>query len=236
VNFVTVLGLGFFLGMRHATDSDHVVVVSAIVSRERTLRAAAPIGILWGIGHTLAIFVVGGAVILFGVVIPPHLGLALELGVALMLVVLGVRNIRIVVRSHVQFSLGHGQSVHSHGHSHAHSYASGGRLSQSQSMRALFVGIVHGLAGSAAIALLALAAIRNAFWALGYLLVFGTGTVAGMLIITTAMALPLVASARRSERLHRALGLVTGIASVAFGGLLIYEIGFVQGLFRANPR
>jgi high-affinity nickel-transport protein len=230
VNFATVLGLGFLLGMRHATDADHVVAVSAIVSRERTLRAAAPIGILWGIGHTLAIFVLGGAMILFGVVIPPHLGSALELCVALMLVVLGVRNIRSVVRSHVQFSPGHGQQAHTHTH------ASAGRLSRSQSMRALFVGIVHGLAGSAAIALLALATIRNAFWALGCLLVFGVGTIAGMLIITTAMALPIVASAQRFERLHRALGIVTGVASVAFGGLLIYEIGFLHGLFTANPR
>src|SRR5262245_40734713 len=93
-----VLALGFFLGMRHATDADHVVAVSTIVSRQRTLRAAAPIGMLWGVGHTLTILLVGGAILLFGIVIPPRLGLGMELSVALMLVLLGALNVHAVLR------------------------------------------------------------------------------------------------------------------------------------------
>jgi high-affinity nickel-transport protein len=236
VNVVAVLGLGFFLGMRHATDADHVVAVSAIVSREGTLRAATPIGILWGIGHTITIFLVGGAIILFGVVIPPHLGLAMELCVALMLVLLGAWNIRGVVRSAAQVPDERGLLLHADRHPHPHPHPHPESSTHAQSMRPLFVGIVHGLAGSAAIALLVLGTIRNTFWALGYLLVFGVGTIAGMLIITTAIALPIAATAKRFERLHGMLGIVTGVASIAFGGLLIYEIGFVHGLFTAHPQ
>lgn len=224
---VGILGLGFVLGMRHATDADHVVAVSAIVARERTLRAAAPIGILWGIGHTLTVFLVGGAIILFGVVIPPHVGLAMEFCVALMLVLVGGLNIGQLLRRRDAIA-------HEHdGHRHAH--GSREQASRRRSMRPLLIGTVHGLAGSAAIALLVLSTIRNAFSALGYLFIFGAGTLAGMLIITTAMALPVAATARRFERLHRTLGVLTGIMSITFGALLIYDIAFVHGLFSANP-
>ncbi len=140
MSFTAVLLLGFFLGMRHATDADHAVAVSTIVSRARTLRSAAPIGISWGLGHTLTIMLVGSAIIVFGVAIPPHIGLGMELGVAVMLVALGALNLRSVIRRE-------------------DSTARAG-LARSPA-RALFVGIVHGLAGSAAIALLVLGTIRS---------------------------------------------------------------------------
>src|SRR5215471_11529657 len=91
--FLSIIALGFFLGMRHATDADHVVAVTTIVSRERSVRGAALIGILWGLGHTLTIFLVGSFIILFGVVIPPRLGLTMELSVGLMLILLGILNL-----------------------------------------------------------------------------------------------------------------------------------------------
>ena len=102
-------------------------------------------------------------------------------------------------------------------------------------MRPFLVGTVHGLAGSVAIALLVLSTIRDTFSAVGYLFVFAAGTLAGMLAITSAMALPVAATARRFEGLHRTLGVLTGVVSVAFGALLIYDIGFVHGLFSASP-
>jgi high-affinity nickel-transport protein len=95
---LSILLLGFFLGMRHATDADHVVAVATIVSRERTLRAAAPIGVLWGLGHTLTILLVGGTIILFGIVIPPRVGLTMEFSVAVMLILLGALNLFTFVR------------------------------------------------------------------------------------------------------------------------------------------
>ncbi len=233
MNIAAILGFGFLLGMRHATDADHVVAVSAIISRERTLRAAAPIGVLWGAGHTITLLVAGGAIIIFSIVIPPYVGLAMELCVALMLMLLGGLNVRAGLREARAHILGKHRLVTDHVHADALGNVN---RSQSQSMRPLFVGVVHGLAGSAAIALLVLGVIRNALWAACYLLVFGLGTIAGMLLITTAMALPIAAAARRFGRLHRVLGLVMGLVSVSFGSLLVYDIGFVHGLFSNHPQ
>jgi high-affinity nickel-transport protein len=210
LNVVSFLFLGFFLGMRHATDADHVVAVSTIVSQARTARAAAPIGILWGLGHTLTILLVGGAIILFGIVIPARVGLGMELSVAMMLVVLGGLNVRGVVRDV--------------------------RVRSVRSVRPVIIGVVHGLAGSAAVALLVLGTIREPAWALGYLVVFGAGTIAGMLLITTALAFPIAAAAQRFDHFNRTLCAVTGLASIAFGAVLFYEIGFVQGLFTGSPQ
>jgi len=225
MNLAGVLTLGFFLGMRHATDADHVVAVSTIVSRGRTLLAAAPIGVLWGIGHTLTILLVGGIIVVFGIVIPPHLGLGMELSVAIMLVLLGAVNVRSVLRGTAEAP-----------HAHRHDEGATAQTGRGRSLRPLLVGIVHGLAGSAAVALLVLGAIRDALWAVGYLLVFGVGTIAGMLLIATAIAVPIATAARRFERLHRTLVVATGLASVVFGLVLVFEIGFVQGLFTSHPR
>jgi ABC-type nickel/cobalt efflux system permease component RcnA len=242
MSLAAVLALGFFLGMRHATDADHVMAVSTIVSRQRTLRAAAPIGMLWGIGHTLTILLVGGAIILFGIVIPPRLGLGMELSVALMLVLLGALNVRSVLRdarniagAHAAAPGGAGQApVHAPSDGgHVHAYAPSGL--RGASLRPLYIGIVHGLAGSAAVALLVLSAIGDGVLGLAYLLVFGAGTIGGMVLITTALAVPIAAAAQRFAQLHRALGVATGLASVAFGAVLVYEIGFVHGLFTADP-
>jgi len=210
VSLAAILLLGLVLGMRHATDADHVVAISTIVSRERSLRAAAPVGVLWGLGHTVTILLVGGLIVLFGVVIPPRVGLAMELAVAIMLVTLGAWNVAGARRS-------------------APDNAPRGRI------RPVVVGVVHGLAGSAAIALLVLGTIHDAAWSVAYLFVFGVGTVVGMLLVTFAMALPIAATARRFERLHQALAVATGAFSVAFGGVLVYQIGIVHGLFTGHP-
>jgi sulfite exporter TauE/SafE len=228
-----VLALGFFFGMRHATDADHVVAVSTIVSRERTLRAAAPIGVLWGLGHTLTIVLVGGAIVLFGFVISPRLGLGMEFTVALMLVLLGALTVRNVLRDSLSIA-----RIHGHGPVHDHSHAidpESRHHKRPRLVRPLLVGIVHGLAGSAAVALLVLGTIRDPIWAVAYLLIFGVGTIAGMLVITVALAMPLVLTVHRFERVHRALGLASGILSVVLGLFLAHEIGFVQGLFSDNP-
>jgi len=232
MGLLTILALGFFLGMRHATDSDHVVAVTTIVSREKSVRAASLVGALWGVGHTFTIMLVGGAIILFGIVFPARVGLTMEFSVALMLVLLGAMNV-LGFRKDVQKL----RSKHVHSGpfaDHADDVAHG--VPRSSALRSLVVGTVHGLAGSAAVALLVLSTIRNAGWALIYLFVFGVGTVAGMMLITSALAAPLIYTARRFSNWNRHVAWVTGLVSVALGLFLVYQIGFVNGLFGATPR
>jgi high-affinity nickel-transport protein len=218
---LAILLLGFILGVRHATDPDHVVAVSTIVSRERSLLAAMWIGTTWGIGHTVTILVVGGAIIAFKLVIPPRLGLTLELSVAAMLVVLGLFNLTSTMQ----------RSVEVGGHPRRETSVSLNRFT-----RPLLVGVVHGLAGSAAIALLVLGTVHGAGWASLYLGVFGLGTIAGMMLLTTAMMVPLAEAARRFASFDRGLARATGLLSLAFGLYLGYRIGYVDGLFLAQPQ
>jgi len=238
VTVLSIVLLGFSLGMRHATDPDHVVAVTTIVARERTLRGAALLGSLWGVGHTLTIVLVGGAIVVFGVVIPTRVGLTMELSVAIMLMLLGAINVGGVAR-HARATAGHAAAHGPHDHpegSHGRLDRGLGHLGVYQLARPLVVGVVHGLAGSAAVALLVLGTIRDPRWAIGYLLVFGLGTIAGMMLITAALAMPFALTARRFSRLNGWLGLASGLLSLAFGAFLVYQIGFVDGLFTAHPR
>lgn len=263
ITLVSIIFLGFFLGMRHATDPDHVIAVSTIVARERTFRSAVLIGAAWGVGHTVTIVAFGGAVIFFSVVIPPRLGLSMEMAVGLMLVVLGLWNLAGIlqwVRETFGSRDGRGQALHWHthrhgdyGHSHPHGHGPGdhghaedqtpqawldrtfGSVGIYLVLRPLVVGVVHGLAGSAAVALLVLAVIRNPWWATAYLLVFGVGTIAGMMVMTGAIAAPFAFSASRLGGVERHLRIASGFLSLAFGLFLVYQIGFVNGLFIGRP-
>jgi High-affinity nickel-transport protein len=214
-----VTALGFLLGVRHATDVDHVVAITTIVCRERTARGAMRVGALWGLGHTVTILIVGGAIVLFGLVIPPRIALVMELAVASMLIALGVMNVaRAVVRRRTEVD------PHPHPRAHAHPHAHGARALAGM-IRPLAIGIVHGLAGSAAIALLVLTTIRDGRRAVLYLAVFGGGTVLGMMMLTTAMTLPIAFAARRFGSLERIMAGVTGAISLGFGLFLVYQHG-----------
>src|SRR5437763_814106 len=261
ITLVSIIALGFFLGMRHATDPDHVIAVTTIVSRQRNVRYAALIGLLWGLGHTITIFIVGSAIILFGLVIPPRIGLTMELSVGLMLILLGILGLSGITRWITESftPLRSGQDTHSHGHGdYIHSHEQGhmtgkhgysedatpvswmdrtlGSMDFYQVLRPLVVGVVHGLAGSAAVALLVLTTIRVPGWAVLYLLVFGIGTVGGMMLITAAIAVPFTFSENRFARLHRGLGLASGLVSLIFGLFIVYQMGFVNGLFAQTPK
>ncbi|MGA8272976.1 MAG: hypothetical protein WB919_15545, partial [Candidatus Sulfotelmatobacter sp.] len=238
VPFVTVTLLGLFLGMRHSTDPDHVVAVSTIVSRQQSIKSSATIGLLWGLGHTLTIFLVGSAIIIFGVVIPPRLGLSMEFCVALMLILLGILNLtgalqwiteRFTPTKTTEGSLRPAASLNAASENDGKSGAilschnktflgkTVEKLGIYQTLRPLVIGLVHGLAGSAAVALLVLSTIRNPFWSTAYLLVFGLGTMAGMMLMTAAIAFPLVFTGRKFFGINRHLTAVSGLASVAFG-------------------
>jgi high-affinity nickel permease len=258
---LTILVIGFFLGMRHATDPDHVIAVSTIVSRERTLAKAALIGAFWGLGHTITIAAVGSAIILFNWVIPPRVGLSMEFAVALMLILLGTLNLTgVSKRLSLKFSPAHppvtGDHAHIHEHDsqlhyHWHSHQPAKehhadslpvpkwtnpltKLGVFHSLRPLFIGIVHGLAGSAAVALLVLSTIRNPRWGVFYLLIFGVGTIAGMMLITVALALPFSFAGSRFDWLSGGLITGSGLLSLGFGLFLSYQIAFVDGLFASH--
>jgi ABC-type nickel/cobalt efflux system permease component RcnA len=259
----SIIVIGFFLGMRHATDPDHVIAVTTIVSQQRSTKRAALIGAFWGVGHTATIFAVGTAIILFNLVIPARLGLGMELSVGVMLIALGGWNLAAFLRSMpvaspvegekpLIYSHAHHHGEHSHVHPHAHAgeahhqaaeQMSGARLDEKFGVRTglypfvrpLVVGIVHGLAGSAAVALLILASIRDPGWAIAYLLVFGVGTIAGMMLITMSVASTFRFVGHRFERFGQRLAMVSGLVSVAFGLLLAYQICIVQGFFSAHP-
>jgi high-affinity nickel permease len=290
LTLLSITMLGFFLGMRHATDPDHVVAVTTIVSRERTVLHAAIIGALWGIGHTLTILVVGSAMIIFKLTIPPRLGLSMELSVGFMLIFLGVLNLTGIMQRAMEWISNRWPSSGEHAHFimgrlMVHTHDEDGELNSGDSfslpgwtvipdeneeeaepalsqrglpflrqdkqvepapgfwsklstfhiVRPLLVGTVHGLAGSAAVALLVLATISRPSWAIGYLLIFGMGTVAGMMLITAIIALPFAYSLQNFVQLNRGLTMATGFVSVAFGLFLCYQIGFVDGLFSGHP-
>ena len=270
INFISIIAFGFFLGMRHATDPDHVIAVSTIVSREREIGKSAWIGVFWGIGHTLTVFAVGAAIILLDLVvrqpglgsarlnINPRLGLAMDFAVAVMLIVLGIMNLRRVSRqipliakdtilhSHAH---AHGDYVHSHVHGHKRELHSHGddqnplarvdkvllRFRTYNLVRPLIIGIVHGLSGSAAVALLVVPIIPDPRWAVGYLLVFGVGTIIGMMIITLAIAFAfhLVGS---GQNFIRQVSLASGMLSLGFGLFVAYHIVVVDGLLGAHPQ
>jgi high-affinity nickel permease len=261
---LAILVIGFLLGMRHATDPDHVIAVSTIVSRERSILKAGLIGILWGCGHTLTIAIVGSAIILFGFVIPPRTGLTMEFSVGLMLILLGILNLTGTMKwlsdkfspSHLPVKGAHAH-IHEHDHHlHFHWHSHSGiqhhhgeslstpswlrgpiaRLGLFHALRPLIVGFVHGLAGSAAVALLVLSTIREPRWALLYLLIFGLGTIAGMMLITAALALPFSFAGHRFGWLNRSLVLGSGLLSLCFGIFVCYDVAFVNGLFTAHPR
>lgn len=260
---LTIIALGFVLGMRHATDPDHVIAVTTIVSRQQSIRHAGLIGILWGVGHTITILIVGAGIIIFNLVIPPRVGLAMELAVGLMLILLGILNLTgVTQRITANFTPAHnhpGPVIHSHAHSHhgeTHTHVHGhspdvhmhleeaprsgfgrvlDRIGLYQLLRPLAVGLVHGLAGSAAVALLVLSTIHEPRWAIAYLLVFGVGTIAGMMLITMAIGAPFAYTRTKSANLNRGLGIASGLISVAFGLFVTVQIGFVDGLFTAAP-
>jgi sulfite exporter TauE/SafE len=263
----SLLAVGFFLGMRHATDADHVIAISTIVSRQRSLKSAAWVGVIWGLGHTLTVAVVGGAILLFAIVIPPRLGLAMEFSVGVMLVLLGFLNLTgmsLWIRDNVNIAPGghthdpdhphghahaHGDYAHSHVHGHGqaqHGHAEDqtpqawldrkfGGLGFYQAIRPLIIGIVHGLAGSAAVALLVLTAIDDPWWGMVYLLLFGVGTIGGMMLVTLVIAAPFAYSMDRFPRFNGYLRVASGLLSLGFGLFLMYYIGYVDGLFGDNP-
>lgn len=247
---ITILTLGFVLGLKHALDADHLIAVATIVSERKRVLSSSIVGAVWGIGHTAALLLVGALMIAFELQVPQRVGLLLELGVGVMLIALGINVLWKVARGEVLHIHVHEHHGHRHVHPHLHPasvphdhaeehshHESGSKsrvsrlLASSSNVRPLLVGIVHGLAGSAALMLIVLSTITSQKLALLYIIVFGVGSIGGMMLMSAVMGIPFMLAATRSFLLQRVARIAAGVASVAFGLFLCSEIGFASGLF-----
>ena len=231
----TTLALGFVLGLRHALDADHLAAVSTFVTEERSLLRSSLIGVSWGLGHTAALLVFGLGVAAFRFALTPRFSQFLEFLVGCMLVLLG---------GNVLYKLAKGRALHVHTHAHdggphthlhLHPAAAGhDHPHQHRSLRLggrpFVVGVVHGLAGTAALMMLVVGAIPSLWLAAGYILIFGVGSIGGMTVMSLLMTVPLTLAARRLGLIERLIRLAAGLFSLIFGLYLVWEVGLIQSL------
>ncbi len=227
-----ILGLGFVLGMQHALEADHIAAVSSIAARRTNVGDIVRHGLTWGLGHTITLFLFAGAAIVLGHAIPEHLAQPLEAAVGVMLVGLGSHVLWRLWRDRVHFHAhGHGDgAMHLHAHSHAHDIAPHARSTHSHEhgfrWRSLFVGLMHGMAGSAALLVLAVSQAKEPLQGLLYVALFGIGSMIGMGALSAVIALPLAASARFLTWANRALQVVVGIVTISIGVMTIHATVF----------
>jgi len=251
VTALSILLVGLLLGMQHATEADHLAAVATLATRQNSLARTLRQGVAWGIGHTLTLMLFAGAVLALGQVISPGLEKGLETAVGLMLIVLGADVLRRLWRDRVHFH------VHTHAaqppHVHAHSHRGEGRhqagfalgaarrdhaasahrhehAPQEWPLRALAIGMMHGLAGSAALVVLSLQAVPSVALGLGYIALFGVGSILGMAALSVAIAIPMKLSATYLGRLQHATSAAIGIATCALGVVMVWQIGGVRAL------
>jgi ABC-type nickel/cobalt efflux system permease component RcnA len=225
-----VMAYGFLLGLRHATEADHLVAVSAVISERKGILKSALIGAVWGLGHTISLFVAGIFVLLLNFEISPRTENILELCVGIMLALLGLNVIRKLAQGgQLHFHTHeHGEHLHAHPHIHepdeVHDPKTPHRSSFSP--RSLFIGIVHGMAGSAALMLLVIPTIGSRMLGLVYIAVFGIGSIAGMALMTLFVGLPFYFTATRFTRLNYLLQGLAGMAGIILGLWIIYDRAF----------
>ena len=235
VSIFSMLAIGFALGLKHAIEADHVAAVTTIVSQRKSTVGAALVGTLWGVGHAAALVVAGLVVLFLRVEIGEHTAMALEFGVALMLIGLGANVLWKVARggrvhAHVHM---HGGVEHAHPHVHepAHERSVAEHHGFGFLARPFVVGMVHGMAGSAALMLLVLSTVESPVVGLAYIGVFGIGSIAGMTIMSALVSLPVRLTAKRFAHAERAMQCLAGLFGLSFGLYLAYRIGVVDGLF-----
>ncbi|MBK3666302.1 sulfite exporter TauE/SafE family protein [Bradyrhizobium diazoefficiens] len=226
---IGILGVGFLLGMQHALEADHIAAVSSIAARRINVFDIVKHGLTWGLGHTITLFLFGGVALLLGHAIPERLSLPLETAVGVMLVVLGADVLWRLWRERVHFHRHSHRDGTAHLHLHAHPLEA---ISHRRSphdhahgfrWRTLFVGLVHGMAGSAALLVLTVAQAGTARDGLIYMLLFGVGSMIGMAALSSMIAVPLVMSARLLTSVNRALQLVVGSVAIGIGATTIYS-------------
>jgi len=228
MSVIALLFLGVLFGMQHATEADHLAAVATLVAREKQLRAAIRQGVFWGFGHTLTLLLFGGAVMVIGIALSDRWTHALEGAVGVMLIVLGADLVRRLMRDRVHFHVhmhegdALGASAHFHAHSHKgenipHDVAQHRHEHRSIPVRAVLVGMVHGLAGSSALVLLTLEQIKSPWLGLIYVVLFGIGSMIGMGLLSAVVAVPLRFSAQRLTKWYRAVNMAVALFSIGLG-------------------
>ena len=237
VTALSLLFVGLLLGMQHATEADHLAAVATLATRETSLAQTLRQGLAWGIGHALTLFAFGAAVLVLGQAISPGLSRALETAVGVMLILLGADVLRRLARDRIHFH------VHRHerdgAHVHAHSHRDEGPHTESAHLhrhaarwplRALAVGVMHGLAGSAALVVLTLQRIPSLGLGVAYIALFGIGSIAGMALLSLAIAVPLRLSSTYLTRMHRTVSALVALFSCVLGASMVVEIGYLKTL------
>lgn len=235
----SIIFLGFLIGIQHALEADHIAAVASLATRNRSVNETVRQGVTWGVGHAFTLFLFGGVVVVMDTVIPEHLAQVLELAVGFMLLLLGLDVLRRLARDRIHFhSHRHGETLHFHAHSHQgeldhendpHQHEHAGKFP----VRALFVGIMHGMAGSAALIILALNSVTSISQGLLYIAMFGVGSILGMAALAVVISLPLRYTSRSLTWAHNGLKAAVGLVTIALGCVLIYELGINQGLLLA---
>lgn len=225
---LSILILGFIVGMRHSLEADHLAAVSAIASQDLGVKRAWQMGSAWGLGHTITLFIFGGIVLVLGGHISDQLSSLLEVVVGIMLIVLGADVIRRLVINRVHYHLHrHGnETPHFHAHSHRHDKQHDEAAHQHQHgfpMRALVVGLIHGMAGSAALIAVTLQSVESVALGIAYIALFGLGSIVGMAVLATIIAIPLQASAKKLTWLHNGLQAGIGVLTIAVGTAVVMQ-------------
>ena len=233
----SVLGFGFALGLKHAVEADHLAAVSTIVSERKSLLSSSLVGGLWGVGHTISLLIAGIAVVLLNLRIGERTALGLEFVVALMLIALGINALRKLARGGKLHFHPHAHGTHAHVHPHLHDHAAHDAQPDTHhglkfGARPLLIGMIHGMAGSAALMLLVLTTISSPATALLYITIFGVGSIGGMMLMSALVGLPVYLAKNRFARANWMVRGLAGVFSLCFGLFMVYEIGFVDGLFR----
>jgi ABC-type nickel/cobalt efflux system permease component RcnA len=232
----SVIFLGFLIGMQHAMEADHVAAVASLATHSRSIGATARQGAAWGAGHALTLFLFGGFVLVMDSLVPQRFAQGLELVVGFMLVLLGADVLRRLIRDRIHFHIHqHETTTHFHAHSHTGGQSHDDDPHEHEHpekfpLRAMFVGMMHGMAGSAALIILALNSVSSIAQGVLYIALFGIGSILGMALLAAVISLPLRYSPRSLTWSHNGLKAAVGIVTIGLGGKLIYEVGVVQGL------
>jgi hypothetical protein len=244
---ISVLLVGLLIGMKHALEADHIAAVASLATRSRSLMETMRVGVAWGLGHTLTLVLCGSLVLVLQTVVPERLAQILEFAVGVMLVILGADVLRRVLKERIHFHVhqhvGGIRHFHAHGHAdqallgrsgfgqsghdparHDHSHPRGFPL------RALLVGLMHGMAGSAALVLLTVETLRSFPLGLAYIAVFSLGSIAGMALLSVVIALPLRLSSRYLTWSYNGLSAGVGLLTLLLGMVVMYRIGVMEGL------